>query len=71
MGPGLMTRCFAQYLAEDPGVLADRLARVRIWSRQEIFGSVALHCLADWKSTIQPRLTSFTRRAYNVGAPTG
>jgi tetratricopeptide (TPR) repeat protein len=71
MGPGLITRCFAQYLAAEPGALAERLARVRIWSRREVFASVALHCLADWKSTIQPRLTSFTRRAYTVGAPAG
>jgi tetratricopeptide (TPR) repeat protein len=68
LGPGLITRCFAQYLADEPAALTERLARVRIWSRQEIFASVALHCLADWKSTIQPRLTPFTRRAYNIGA---
>jgi tetratricopeptide (TPR) repeat protein len=71
-GPGLINRCVAQYLAaaETPETLAERLASICVWPRREVFFSVALGCLSEWRGTIQPRSNAFTKRFYTIQRPT-
>jgi tetratricopeptide (TPR) repeat protein len=52
-GPGLLTRCFAQELAENPAELGPMFRTVRVWSRREMNAHAAMNCLSDWRATLQ------------------
>ncbi len=65
-GPGLLTRAFAQYLAEAPEALPARLAAIRVWPRQALNAVVTPSCLSEWRATFQPRAAATTRRAYII-----
>ena len=66
-GPALLTRALAQYLAASGPDWRDRLHRLAILSRRELFDAVAIHCLTGYKATERHWANAAARRRPPAG----
>ncbi len=61
-GPGLLTRAVARHLATSPNPLEVELRSLRILTRRELHGAVAMHCKVTYKQSKRHwSNTSFSR----------
>jgi tetratricopeptide (TPR) repeat protein len=62
-GPGLLTRAFANWLANEPERLDERLSKVSILTLAEMRRAAAIHCHAAYKNTSRAWLSGAFRKA--------